>query len=39
MKINVNKLELDEYGEIRLPKKKQKKKLRKHKEPKKDPNS
>jgi len=38
MKININHLELDEYGEIKLPKKKKKKKLKKHKEPKKDSN-
>ncbi len=39
MKININHLELDEYGEIKLPKRKKKKKQPKHKEPKKNSNS
>jgi len=38
MKININNLEFDDYGEIKIPKNKKKKKLKKHKEPKKDSN-
>jgi|21_taG_2_1085346.scaffolds.fasta_scaffold246436_2 hypothetical protein len=34
MKINVNKLELDDNGELHIPKRKKKKKVPKHKDPK-----
>ena len=34
MKINLNQLEWDEEGEVKMPKIKKKKKLPKHKEPK-----
>ena len=34
MKININKLDYTDYGEVKLPKRKQKKKVPKHKDPK-----
>ena len=34
MKINVNNIEWDDEGQIKLPKRKKKKKIPKHKEPK-----
>ena len=38
MKININKLEIDDNGEIRLPKRKKKKVVKKHREEKDHPN-
>lgn len=34
MKINLNKIEWDDHGELKMPRIKKKKKLPKHKEPK-----
>ena len=37
MKININNMEFTDDGDVKLPKRKKKKKLPKHKEPKKTP--
>tara|TARA_B100000424_G_C22918662_1_gene488812 strand:+ start:434 stop:556 length:123 start_codon:yes stop_codon:yes gene_type:complete len=38
MKININKLVIDDDGEIKLPKRKRKKSVKKHREEKDHPN-